>query len=212
MTAGPAIRVLVADDHPGVREGLRALVSLGTDLEVIGEASNGLEAVSKAVFHRPDVALIDLRMPGLHGHGVVSAIRSQAPDVRVVVVSSFSGEEDVYQALRAGANGYLLKDSSREELLECIRRVHAGAAYISPAAAKRLTARLGGSELTPREQDVLRLIVAGCTNKEIGTRLKVAEGTVKAHVNRILQKLDASSRTQAITEAVKRGLVRLYEP
>ena len=208
-----AIRLLVADDHPVVREGLRMLVARrAEDMVVVAEAETGPEAVSMVALHRPDIVLLDLFMPGLPGQEVLTAIRSLAPDVRVIVVTGFGGEEDVYQALRAGASGYLLKDASRDELLECIRRVHAGEAYISPVAAARLTGRLGGSDLTPRERDVLRLIVAGCSNKEISTRLKVAEGTVKAHVNRVLRKLDATSRTQAITEAMRRGLVHLQEP
>jgi len=201
------IRILLADDHPIVLEGLSALVSRAPDMDVVAEAKNGREALEQAARHHPDVALIDLRMPEMDGVSVMLALREHAPEVRVVILSTFSGDEDVYRALRAGARAYLLKDTAREELLSCIRSVHAGAAWVSPAAAARLTARLGASELTPREQEVLALIAAGRNNREIADQLRVAEGTVKAHVNRILSKLHVSSRAEAITVAVRRGLV-----
>ena len=205
----PRIRVLIADDHPVVREGLRILISRREDMEVVAEATNGRETLSEAVRHKPDVALLDLRMPELDGADLITALTTRLPETKVIILSTFAGDEDIYSALRAGARAYLLKDSSREDMLTCIRTVHAGEAWISPGAAARLATRLGAPELTPREKDVLRLLVGGKSNKEIGNVLRVAEGTVKAHVSRIFGKLAVTARTEAVAEAVRRGLVRL---
>jgi len=203
------IRVLIADDHPVVREGLRALVARRPDMDVVAEAATGREAVDGFFRYRPDVALIDLRMPDLDGVDALAAIRQREPSARVVVLTSFGGDEDVYRALRAGAKAYLMKYAPREDLIACIRAVHAGESWISPSVAAKLTARLGARELTPREREVLHLIVAGRSNKEISSALRLAEGTVKAHVNRILSKLEVSSRAAAITVALRRGIAKL---
>jgi two-component system, NarL family, response regulator len=207
MKNKPAIRVLIADDHPIVREGLRTLVSRQTDMKVVAEAATGHEAVAECVRHKPDVALIDLRMPELSGMEAISAIRARVPSVRSIVLTTYDGNEDIYRSLRAGAKAYLLKDARREELLSCIRTVHEGKTWISPLAAANLAARFSEQALTPRETEVLRLIAAGKSNKEIAAALFVTEGTIKLHVNHILGKLKVSGRTEAISQAVKRGIV-----
>jgi two-component system NarL family response regulator len=209
MASTKPIRVLIADDHPVVREGLRALVARRPDMDVVAEAATGREAVDGFFRHRPDVALIDLRMPDLDGVDALVAIRQREPSARVVVLTSFGGDDDVYRALRAGAKAYLMKYTPREDLIACIRAVHAGESWISPHVAAKLTARLGSRELTPREREVLHLIVAGRSNKEISAALRLAEGTVKAHVNRILAKLEVSSRAAAISVALRRGIAKL---
>lgn len=203
------IRVLIADDHPVVREGLAALIGRPTDMEVIAEVSNGREAFEQFLIHRPDITLMDLRMPELDGVDAILAIREQVPTARIIVLTTFDGDEDIYRGLRAGAKGYLLKDACREELLECIRAVYDGRTWIPPAVAAKLATRIGGPDLTSRELEVLNLMVAGNSNKEIGTALGVSEGTIKAHVNRVLEKLGVSGRTEATAVALKRGIVRL---
>ncbi len=212
MSQSARIRVLIADDHPVVREGLCNLVTLDPGMDVVGEATDGREAVELAARLRPDVALVDLRMPRMDGVEALEAIRDRVPEVRTVVLTTFSGDEDVYRAFRAGAKAYLLKDASREELLACIRAVHENRSWVSSVAVAGLTAHLEASALTPRELDVLRLIVAGCGNLDISRRLRIAEGTVKAHVNRVFRKLGVGTRTEAATVALKRGLVRLDDP
>lgn len=206
-----SIRVLIADDHPIVREGLRNLVTLDPGMHVVAEAADGQETVRLATSLKPDIALVDLRMPGMDGVEALAAIRERAPEVRTVVLTTFSGDEDVYRAFRAGAKAYLLKDASRDELLSCIRAVHDGRSWVSSVAVEGLAAHIESSPLTPRERDVLRLVVAGQGNKEISARLRIAEGTVKAHVNRILHKLGVATRTEAVTAALRRGIVRLEE-
>lgn len=202
------IRISIADDHPVVREGLSALISRQPDMKVVSQASDGGEAVDQFLLHRPDVALIDLRMPRMGAVDVILAIRQRAPEGRVIVLTTFDGDEDIYRALRAGAKGYLLKDASCVELLECIRTVHAGRAWIAPAMATKLAERVSGPELSPRELEVLNLIVDGKSNKEIGVLLHISEGTVKVHVNHILEKLGVSGRTAASVAALERGIVR----
>jgi two-component system NarL family response regulator len=201
------IRILIADDHPVVREGLSALISRQPDMTVVGEASEGREAVEQFLRHRPDVALIDLRMPQMDGVEVILAIRERAPNARLVVLTTFDGDEGIYRALQAGAKAYLLKDTSSEKLLECIHAVHAGKSYLPPDVATKLARRVGSPDLSPRELEVLRLIVDGKSNKEIGDILHVAEGTVKVHVNHILNKLGVDGRTAASITALERGIV-----
>jgi two-component system, NarL family, response regulator len=209
VDTGTTIRILLADDHPVVRAGLHALISRRSGMRVIAEASSGAEALSLFRRHRPDVALIDLRMPEMDGVEAITAIREQFPAARIIVLTTFDADEDIYRALRAGAKAYLLKDVPREELLDCIRRVYEGKTYLSSGVANKLAERVAAPQLTTRELDVLRLMAAGKSNKEIGTALLVTEGTVKAHVNSILHKLNVSGRTEAVTSAVKRGIVQL---
>jgi DNA-binding NarL/FixJ family response regulator len=211
MSRASPIRLLIADDHPIVREGLRTLVAREPDIVVVAEAATGREAVSLSVRHRPDIALVDLRMPEMDGEAVIRALAARSPETRVIVVTSFGGDEDIYQALRAGAKAYLLKDAPREDLLGCIRAVREGRSWLSERAAATLTDRLRSPqrELTPRERDVLALVVAGKGNKEVSTALHMAEGTVKAHLNRIFRKLAVQSRAEAVKVALQRGLVHL---
>ena len=203
------IRAVIADDHPVVREGLLALVNSQPDMEVVGEAANGRQAVQQFFLYRPNVLLLDLRMPVMNAIEAIHAILEKVPEARIIVLSTFNGDEDIYQALKAGAKAYLLKDSPREQLLESIRSVHAGRLSISPSIGERLAARLRDPDLTDREGDIVRLMVAGKTNKEIGASLKIAEGTVKVHVRHVLKKLGAGGRAEANRIALQRGIVHL---
>ena len=203
------IRAVIADDHPIVREGLRALVSSQQDMEVVGEAANGRQAVQQFLQHRPDILLLDLRMPEMNAIEAMHAILEKAPEARIIVLSTYNLDEDIYRSLKAGAKAYLLKDSPREQLLESIRSVHAGLLSISPSIGVRLAARLRGPDLTDREVDITRLVVAGKTNKEIGASLKITEGTVKVHISHVLKKLGAGGRADAIRIALERGIVHL---
>jgi two-component system, NarL family, response regulator len=209
MNGEHPIRILIADDHPVVRDGLRTLVSRQADMEVVAEADTGRDALDECMHHKPDVALIDLRMPEMSGVEVIAALRERIPSVHAIVLTTYDTDEDIYRSLRAGAKAYLLKDAPRDELLSCIRSVYEGKTWISALAAAKLAARLSEKELTSRELEVLRLMAAGKSNKEIGVTLYVTEGTVKIHVNHILRKLNVSGRTEAISQAVKRGIVRL---
>lgn len=203
------LRVLIADDHPIVREGLHAVISDQPDMVVVGQAATGTEAVDLALAHRPDVILMDLRMPGLNGVEAIVAVRAGWPDARLIVLTTYDGDEDIYRALQAGAQAYLLKDTPRAELLEAIRAVARGQKRIPPEVAARLVERIGGPTLTEREVDVLRMMAHGRSNKMIGTALHISEGTVKFHVNNILRKLGVDDRTQAVTIALQRGIIHL---
>ena len=203
------IRILVVDDHHVVRQGLVALINSVEDMEVIAEAPDGRKGVDLHREHRPDVTIMDLRLPVLGGVEAIQEIRRASPHARVIVLTTFDGDENIYRALQAGARGYLLKDMFGDELMEAIRAVHAGKTRIPPVVAQRLAERMNGSELTTRELDVLRLIVAGKSNKEIGNDLHISEATVKTHINNLLGKMGVSDRTQAATTAIQRGLVQL---
>jgi two-component system NarL family response regulator len=203
------IRAVIADDHPVVREGLGALVNSQQDMNVVGEAANGKQAVQQFFLHRPDVLLLDLRMPEMNGIDAIHAIIEKEPEARIIVLSTYNTDEDIYQALKAGAKAYLLKDSPREQLLESIRSVHSGRLSISSSIGERLAATLHGPKLTDREIEIMKLMVGGKTNKEIGASIGIAEGTVKVHVRHILKKLGAGGRTDAIRVALERGIVHL---
>lgn len=200
---------MVVDDHHIVRQGLVALLNTVPDMTVVAEASDGQEAMELFRRYRPDVTLMDLRLPVLSGVEALTRIRQEFPTARVIVLTTFDGDEDIYRALQAGARGYLLKGMFGDELMDAIRAVHAGKSRIPPAVAERLALRMGGQELTARELDVLKLIVSGKSNKEIGAELKISEATVKTHINSILSKLNVSDRTQAATTALQRGIVHL---
>ena len=212
MKKAQAIRVLVADDHAIVRHGLVALINRRRGMKVVAEACNGRAAVVEFNRHRPDICLIDLRMPDMDGVEAIRAIRQIDQNTNIIVLTTFDDDEDIYRALRNGAKAYLLKDISREELIENITAVHHGNTRIPQHVAKKLADHLRNSDLTTREAQVLRLLVAGKTNKEIASALKVTEGTIKVHVNHILKKLGTSGRTEAANVALKRGLIRLDEP
>ncbi len=192
-----------------VRQGLVALINSVDDMEVIGEAADGRKGVDLHRQHLPDVTIMDLRLPVLGGVEAIQEIRRQTPQARIIVLTTFDGDENIYRALQAGARGYLLKDMFGDELMDAIRTVHAGKTRIPPVVAQRLAERMHSSELTGRELDVLRLIVAGNSNKEIGNHLHISEATVKTHINNLLGKLGVSDRTQAATSAIQRGIVEL---
>lgn len=203
------IRLIVIDDQAVVRQGFVALINTVADMEVIAEGINGEEAIALYRQHKPDVMLIDLRMPVIGGVEAITTIRSEFPEARVIVLTTYDGDEDIYRSLQAGAKGYLLKDMFFEELETAIRSVHAGARRIPAVIAERLAERMAGSILTTRELEVLELIVRGRSNKEIASDLKISEATVKSHVNNVLSKLGVTDRTQAATTALQRGLVHL---
>jgi two-component system NarL family response regulator len=203
------IRVLIADDHVTVREGLAAIIGRQPDMMVVGEAAHGREAVDLWRRHQPDVALLDLRMPALDGVGAIDEIRRQDALARVIVLTTFDTDTDISEAIKAGAKGYLLKDAQREELLECIRRVHAGATCIPPSLVAKLAAGMSIEALTGRESEVLTLLSRGKSNKEIGVNLCISETTVKSHLRSIFVKLNVLSRTEAIATAVRRGLIQV---
>jgi two-component system, NarL family, response regulator len=209
MNHPDAIRVLIADDHPVVRMGVAFLVSEQPQLHLVAQAASGEEAVRLYGEHRPDVVLMDLRMPGLDGVAAISALRALDPDARIVILTTFDGEEDIYRGLRAGAKAYLLKDSPQQELLDCIHAVARGQKYLPPQVAARLAERMDNSELSKRELEVLRQLATGMSNKQIARVTGITEGTVKFHVTSIMSKLDSKSRTEAVAVAVKRGLIGL---
>jgi DNA-binding NarL/FixJ family response regulator len=203
------IRIMVIDDQAVVRQGFVALINTVTDMEVIAEGINGQQAIDLYNQHTPDITLIDLRMPVVGGVEAIAAIRGKFPDARLIVLTTYDGDEDIYRSLQAGARGYLLKDVFFEELETAIRTVHAGSRHIPAAIAQRLAERMASSDLTSREMEVLELIVRGQSNKEIGASLTISEATVKSHINNILSKLGVTDRTQAVTTALQRGLVHL---
>jgi two-component system NarL family response regulator len=203
------IRVLIADDHVMVREGLAAIVGRQPDMAVVGEAASGRDAVELSRIHRPDVTLLDLRMPILDGVSAIIKIRQGEPSARVVVLTTYDTDHDVSRAIGAGARGYLLKDAQRGELLECIRKVHAGEICISPALVAKLAQGFSSESLTARESEVLSMLARGKSNKEIGMNLYISETTVKSHLRRIFTKLNVLSRTEAITVATQRGLIQI---
>jgi two-component system, NarL family, response regulator len=203
------IRVLIVDDHVVVRMGLRSMIESDPDMMVAGEASNGAEALELCQRLELDVLLMDLRMPRMGGVEATAAIHAHDPQSRVLVLTTYDGDESIYQALKAGARGYLLKDVTKEEFIAAVRKVAQGEYYLPQAVAARLAQRVPAGELSPREMDVLKLIVRGQSNKEIADCLRLSESTVKNHVNSLLSKLHVKDRTQAVTSALKRGMVTL---
>jgi len=210
MSSAPRpIRIALVDDHPILRQGIAALISDQPDLQLVGQASNGLEAIEQFRLHRPDVMLMDLQMPGMNGIDAMSAIRGEFPDARFVVLTTYTGDVQIVRALKAGARAYLLKSLLHRELLDTIRSVHAGNKRIPPEIAAELADHAADDQLTAREIEVLRLIASGNANKIVADHLSITEETVKAHVKSILSKLDANDRTHAVTIALKRGIIEL---
>lgn len=203
------IRVLTVDDHPLLREGIAVLIDTQSDMQLIGEASNGREALEQFRNHRPDITLMDLQMPEVSGIDAISAIRGEFPDAQIIVLTTHAGDFQVSRALKAGARAYLLKGLLRQELLETIRAVHAGQKRLSAEIAAEIAEHATDDVLTPREIDVLRLIAKGNANKEIARGLSLAEETVKVHVKNILAKLGVNDRTHAVTVGLKRGIIDL---
>jgi two-component system NarL family response regulator len=209
MNQAKRIRVLVADDHSIVRQGLVALINRDRAMKVIAQAGDGNSAVQQYARHRPDICLIDLRMPRMDGVEAIRTICQKDPGANIIVLTTFDDDEDIYRALNYGAKAYLLKDISRKDLIEHITAVHNGMTLISNRVAFKLASRFANQNLTTRETEVLRFLAIGMSNKEIANQLKVTEGTVKIHVNHLLQKLRASTRTEAARIALKRGLIRI---
>jgi len=206
------IRLIIADDHPVVRTGIIGMLAEHEEFTVLAEASTGAEAVELARRLRPDVVLMDLRMPELDGADAVALIRAEMPDVHVLVLTTYDSDEDILHAVEAGATGYLLKDTTREDLFRAIRAAAAGQSLLAPSVAARLMARLNRPRqepLTPREIDVLRLVAQGASNKEIAAHLSISQATVKSHLIHIFNKLDVDDRTAAVTVALERGIIRL---
>jgi two-component system, NarL family, response regulator len=209
MSTDKKITVLVADDHPIVRSGVAAMVDGHSEMQLLAQAADGNEAVRLYQAHRPNVVLMDLRMPGLDGVEAILAIKAIEPEARIVILTTFDGEEDIYRGLRAGAKAYLLKDSPHDEIADCIRAVARGQKYLPPHIATKLLERLDNDTLSKRELEVLGLMATGKSNKEIARETSITEGTVKFHVSAIMAKLDAKSRTEAVAVAAKRRLIAL---
>jgi len=210
VTTEPArIRVLSVDDHPLLRQGIGALVSAQPDMVMVGQAATGEEGLREFRQHRPDVTLLDLRLPDISGVEVLRTIRAETPEARVVILTTFEGDVEIQRALEAGARGYLLKTMPPGELVEAIRQVHAGKKRIPPAVAAQLAEHVSDEALTPREVEVLRHIAQGNRNKDIAERLFISEETVKVHVKHVMDKLGASDRTEAVAIGIRRGIIQL---
>lgn len=204
-----SIRILVVDDHFMVRMGLAASLNVEPDMEVVAEVGTGQAAVEAYRQHHPTLVIMDVRLPGMSGADSTAAIIREFPDARVLMLSTHSGEEEIYRSLQAGARGYILKSAKRDELLQAIREVYEGRRYLDATVAPLLAERLSHRSLTSREMEVLRMVVKGLGNKEIAAALNIAEVTVKLHVSHVLEKLNVKDRTQAATAALQRGIVSL---
>jgi DNA-binding NarL/FixJ family response regulator len=209
MKEAGKIRVLCVDDHPVVREGIAAIINLQPDMMLAGAAASGGEALERFFELRPDVALVDLQLPDMSGFDLIKKIKDKSPNARIIVLSSHEGDVDIQRALEAGAQGYVAKGIVREELLETIRSVHAGKRRLPAAVAQKLAEHMADEPISPRELEVLALMAAGKRNKEIASELSIAEDTVKMHVRNILSKLQVNDRTEAVTSALRRGIIRL---
>ena len=203
------IRILIADNHPIVRDGLAGVIEEQADMAVVGQATTGTEALNLYRQYRPDITLMDLRMPEMNGAEAIAAIRRDAPAARAIILTTYDADEDIFRGLQAGAKAYLLKDVGREVLLQTIQAVHSGQTPVSPEVGAKLAGRIVYGQLSEREHAVLRLMVRGMSNREIARALFITESTVKFHVTHVLGKLNAEDRTQAVITALKRGLASL---
>lgn len=209
ISQSTTVRVLIVDDHSIVRQGLATIIDRDPEMTVVAQADDGQQAIALFREHQPDVTLMDLRMPQVGGVIAIAAICAEFKQARIIVLTTYDGDEDIYRGLQAGAKGYLLKDAKPNELLNAIRIVHRGQQYIPPDVGAKLVQRMSNPELSERELEVLRLMAQGMSNQDIATALTIGESTVKSHVNRILSKLGVNDRTQAVIVAVKRGIVSL---
>jgi DNA-binding NarL/FixJ family response regulator len=205
----PRIRVLIVDDHPIVRIGIAAIIEATPDMTVVAQAGSGEEAVELYAKHLPDITLMDLRLPGMTGVETIRAVMARHGNARFVVLTTYEGDEDIHQALEAGARSYIIKGMPHDALVNAIRRVHAGGRFLPPPVTRTLSSRMPESSLSSREREVLSLIVRGKSNKEIAAELGIAESTVKCHVSVILMRLNVNDRTQAVVTALQRGLIHL---
>jgi DNA-binding NarL/FixJ family response regulator len=203
------IKVMVVDDHPLMRVGVASIVNARSDMTVVAQTDSGEEAVTLFFKHKPDVTLMDLRLPGMSGVDAIRAIRSSHAGARFVVLTTYEGDADIHRALEAGAQGYVIKGMPYQTLVEALQRVHKGGRFLPPPVARALASRMPDSDLSAREQEVLRLLASGKSNKDIAFLLGITEATVKCHVSAILVRLDVSDRTEAVVTALQRGLVHL---
>lgn len=209
MNPGKPIRILTVEDHPVFRAGLTTIITSEPDLLLVGQATNGTEAIAEFRRHRPDITLMDLRLPGINGTDTLIAIRGEYPHARIIMLTTADGDVDIQRAMRAGAWGYILKSTPQQELLKVVRSVHAGRRQVPPEVAVRLAEHLGKEDLTTRELEVLRLIRDGYRNKQIADQLTIAETTVSFHIKNLVDKLEANDRTHAVTIALRRGLLQI---
>ena len=209
MSAAEKIKVMVVDDHPLMRVGVASIINARADMTVVAQTGTGEDAVALFLRHKPDITLMDLRLPGMSGVDAINAIRTRTPGAKFVVLTTYEGDEDIHRALEAGARGYIIKGMPYQTLVDALLRVHAGGRFLPAPVAKALECRMPESELSSREREVLQHLVGGMTNKEIATLLGITEATVKCHVSTILMRLNVSDRTQAVVTALQRGLVHL---
>ncbi len=209
MTAASPIRILCVEDHPVFREGLRTIIGLEPDMVLVAHAANAVQAIAEFRAHRPDVTLMDVRLPGSNGVDILIAIRGEFPQARVIMLTTSDGDADIQRAMRAGAAAYILKSMPMEELLGVIRSVHAGRRHVPPEVAARLAEYMGDDDLTARELEVLRLIRDGYKNKQIADQLTISENTVNFHIKNLMGKLRANDRTHAVTIALRRGMLQI---
>jgi len=209
MSDASLIRIMIVEDHFVVREGLKAIINSQKDMVTVAEAGNGRQAVEAFVQHQPDVTLMDVRIPGLNGIDAISEIVAKYPHAHVIVLSTYGGDENIFRAFQAGAMAYFLKDIKGQDLVDAIRAVHAGQRVVPAEIASQLAARVPLASLSPREMEILALVAKGKSNKEIGAALAISEGTVRVHASNLLAKLRCSGRAQAVSEAIRRGIIEV---
>lgn len=209
MVESASIRILCVEDHPVFREGLKAVIQGEPDMTLVGQARNATEAITQFRNHRPDITLMDLRLPGANGTDALISIRGEFPKARIIMLTTSDGDAEIQRAMRAGASAYIFKSMPMEELLSVIRSVHAGRRYVPPEVAARLAEHMGEDDLTPRELEVLHLIRDGQRNKQIADQLSISENTVNFHIKNLMDKLQANDRTHAVTIALRRGLLEI---